>query len=244
MRTGATPQLLTSKQLIKKVTALLSQEYGLPKGHPEGTPMEVLIETILSQNTSDTNSARAFKSLVAAFPTWEDVERAEPSAIADAIRSGGLAEIKARRIKLVLEKVKAKRGNLDMDFLDDLPLNDALDWLKDLPGVGDKTASCVLLFSFGQPAFPVDTHIHRVTGRLGLIEAGISANKAHSQLQDSVPSDLVYSFHVLLIEHGRRVCKAIRPKCAICVLAAVCPSRDQFIAPSSVPGMVRAQSLP
>lgn len=222
--------LMTKVKLVRRITELLSQEYGMPEGHPEGTPVEVLIQTILSQNTSDMNSGRAFKSLMAAFATWEEVEQADPESIANAIRSGGLADIKARRIKQVLQDIRSKRGNLDMSFLDNSPLHDALEWLKELPGVGDKTAACVLLFSFGRPAFPVDTHIRRVAGRLGLIEPRISADKAHIQLQKMVPDDLVFRFHVLLIEHGRRVCKATRPRCEVCVLAAMCPSRELFIA--------------
>ena len=188
----------------------------------------MLIETILSQNTSDTNSGRAFDSLRSAFPTWEAVSKAPVEHIADSIRVGGLHQIKAKRIKQVLGEIRQKRGRLELDFLDKLPLDEARDWLRQLPGVGDKTANCVLLFAFCKPALPVDTHIFRVSKRLGLIDSRSSVEKAHKILESIVPPGKVYQFHVLMIEHGRRVCKAQRPLCAECVLGDICPSYGMF----------------
>jgi endonuclease-3 len=209
---------------VTRVLQLLSAEYGLPHWHSDGGPLSVLIRTVLSQNTSDTNSSRAFLSLIAAFPRWEDVADADVGEIAATIRPGGLANIKAMRIKQILEVIKQKCGNFSLDFLKDMPLDEARAWLKELPGVGEKTAACVLLFSLGRPALPVDTHVHRVAQRLGLIGAGVSAEQAHVALPQLVPSGCIYEFHMLFIEHGRRICKARNPKCPVCVLRAICPT--------------------
>lgn len=207
-----------------EITLLLRRAYGTPEWHPDGRPLSTLVQTILSQNTSDTNSGRAFQALVNVFPRWEDALDADAGQIAAAIRPGGLAEIKSRRIKQTLKAIVDKRGKLELGFLSDEPLEKARDWLKELPGVGDKTAACVLLFSLGRPALPVDTHVFRVSGRLGLIKSGVSASQAHRVLQSMVLPENVYPFHVLMIEHGRRVCKAQRPRCPSCVLKELCPS--------------------
>jgi endonuclease-3 len=207
---------------------LLSGEYGNPEWHSDGDALSVLVQTILSQNTSDTNSSRAFQSLISTFPRWEDVANADVRQMAAAIRPGGLANIKALRIKQILEVIKQKYGNFNLDFLEDMSLNEARQWLKNLPGVGEKTAACVLLFSLGRPALPVDTHVHRVARRLGLIGARISAEKAHIELLQLVPPEYVYQFHVLLIEHGRLICKARNPKCPVCVLRTICPADEKL----------------
>ncbi|UCD54237.1 MAG: endonuclease III, partial [Dehalococcoidia bacterium] len=143
----------------------------------------MLVQTILSQNTSDVNSRRAFNSLLASFDSWESVAAADVNDISTAIKMGGLGDIKAKRIKAALAEIKRKQGKLELDFLNQLPLAKARDWLKQLPGVGSKTASCVLLFSLGRPALPVDTHVLRVTKRLGLIEPKTSAEQAHRLLE-------------------------------------------------------------
>lgn len=213
------------KVSVTDVVRLLISEYGDPEWRPDHDPLSTLVQTILSQNTSDTNSRRAFASLRAAFPRWEDLADANAGDIAAAIRSGGLAGIKAGRIKKALEEIREKRGSLELDFLDELTIAEARGWLKGLPGVGLKTANCVLLFSFGRPALPVDTHILRVSKRLGLISPRASADAAHEILEGLVPIENVYQFHVLVIEHGRRVCKAQRPLCHECVLAEVCPAK-------------------
>jgi endonuclease-3 len=207
-----------------EVLRLLRKEYGPRKWQPGQDPLSSLIATVLSQNTSDVNSHRAFTALVNRFGTWESVATADVDELAQAIRAGGLAEIKARRIKLILHEIQEKRGGLDLSFLDNVGLAEAKAWLRQLPGVGPKTAGCVLLFSLGRPAMPVDTHVFRVAKRLGLIDARVSVEKAHEILESLVPPKDVYEFHILMVEHGRRACKAQRPRCTVCVLRGLCPS--------------------
>ena len=155
---------------------------------------------------------------------------AEAGEIADAIRIGGLADIKAVRIQDILRRIQAERGSLDLGFLSRMEMAEARAWLRALPGVGPKTAACVLLFSLGMPAMPVDTHVYRVTRRLGLISAGTSVEKAHEILEAMVPPGDIYEVHILLVEHGRRTCRAQRPACPSCVLREICPSAAAFIA--------------
>lgn len=211
--------------VVEEIIRLLHQEYGLMRHFEQnGDPVSVLVSTILSQNTSDTNSRRAFSSLRQNFGNWEGVAVADVEEIANSIRSGGLADIKAARIKLTLREILEKRGNLDLGFLNDLPLPEAKAWLRHLPGVGPKTAGCVLLFSLGRPALPVDTHVYRVSKRLSLIDFRVSADKAHELLENMVPAEEIYQFHVHMVEHGRKVCKAQYPRCSKCVLKEVCPT--------------------
>jgi len=211
---------VTTSQVLR----LLRKEYGPRKWQPGQDPLSSLIATVLSQNTSDSNSHRAFAALVSRFGSWESVATADVNELAQAIRAGGLAEIKARRIKLILHEVQEKRGRLDLSFLDNVGLVEAKAWLRQLPGVGPKTAGCVLLFSLGKPAMPVDTHVFRVAKRLGLIDARVSVEKTHEILESLVPPKNVYEFHILMVEHGRRACKAQRPRCTVCVLRELCPS--------------------
>jgi endonuclease-3 len=203
----------------------------------------VLIQTILSQNTSDVNSRRAFESIRTAFDNWEDVADAGTDEIAAPIRVGGLGKIKAKRIKQALGEIRRKRSKLELSFLDKLPLAGAREWLKQLPGVGTKTANCVLLFSSGRPALPVDTHIFRVTKRLGLIDPKTSMEQAHVLLESTVPPEDVYQFHVLLIEHGRRVCQSQRPHCPRCVLERFCPSSEKFMVEPAEIGVTQKRVL-
>ncbi|MBM4444334.1 MAG: endonuclease III [Chloroflexi bacterium] len=210
---------------IDEVLRLLRQEYGPRRWKSRGDPMSTLVATVLSQNTSDVNSERAFRSLMAAFDGWQAMAEASPADIARSIRAGGLADIKAGRIKSILREIRGERGDFDLDFLKELHLPEAGDWLRRLPGVGPKTAACVLLFSLGRPALPVDTHVFRVARRLGLLQPGVSADRAHEVLQQLVPAGRVYEFHVHMVEHGRKVCRAQRPGCGHCVLAELCPSR-------------------
>jgi endonuclease III len=211
------------KGSIEQIINLLVAEYGDRKRRLDRSPISVLINTILSQNTSDKNSDRAFESLLASFGGWDEVADASIDDIADAIRIGGLSKVKARYIKRVLEQIRQRRDGFNLEFLKELPLEAARDWLRELQGVGMKTASCVLLFSLGMPAFPVDTHVFRVTKRLGFLESKSSVEKAHYRLESLVPPQDVYRFHVLLIEHGRKVCKAQRPRYDECVLCKLCP---------------------
>ncbi len=211
---------------IERIIGLLSAEHGKRRWQRRQSPIAVLVQTILSQNTSDRNSGRAFDQLLASFNGWEGIARASVGEVADSIRAGGLGEVKARYIKQVLEEIWRRRDGFDLDFLRELSLNEARDWLRQLPGVGMKTASCVLLFALGMPALPVDTHIFRVAKRLGLIDSRVSVEQAHKLLEGLVPPEDVYQFHVLLIEHGRKVCKAQRPRCSECVLRGLCPDKS------------------
>jgi len=207
-----------------QVLRLLRKEYGPRRWQPGQDPVSSLIATVLSQNTSDINSHRAFAALVSRFGSWEAVAAADVNQLARTIRAGGLAEIKARRINLILREIEEERGCLDLGFLKELRLGEAKAWLRGLPGVGPQTAGCVLLFSLGRPAMPVDTHVFRVARRLGLIDTRASVEMAHEILESLVPPENVYEFHILMVEHGRRTCKAQRPRCTVCVLRGLCPS--------------------
>ena len=209
---------------IEEVIKLLEQEYGPRKWQPDRDPIDVLIGTILSQNTSDANSGRAFASIKASFDSWEAVASAPAEHIAQVIKSGGLFQIKAVRIKQVLDQIKKEQGRISLDSLRAMHMAEAEDYLMRLPGVGHKTASCVLLFSLGKPSLPVDTHVFRVAKRLGLIDSRVSVEKAHSLLQEQIPPSKVCQFHIHMIEHGRRVCRARQPRCDRCILRSICPS--------------------
>ncbi|HEX58598.1 MAG TPA: endonuclease III [Methanomicrobia archaeon] len=220
---------------VKKLYELLRAEYGHKK-RPKADALEVLIKTILSQNTNYKNYARAYENLRKRFPTWEALLAAEEREIADAIRVGGLAELKARRIKNALQRIKEAAGELDLDFLKDLDVNEAKKFLISLEGVGPKTAACVLCFSLGKPVFPVDTHIFRICRRLGLIKDAKRDEKSvealskifeDSACMDDDASSTLYALHVNLIEHGRRICTARNPKCDACVLRALCEFRGR-----------------
>ncbi len=213
------------QERIREILGLLQGEYDIPEWQPSGDPVSVLVQTILSQNTSDTNSRGAFRSLLASFDNWEEVADADVDTIAQCIRCGGLGRIKSLRLKQALKEIVWQRGHLDLDFLSQLSLSDAQAWLEKLPGVGLKTARCVLLFSLGMPALPVDTHVLRVAKRLGLISPKASLPEAHCTLGKMVPPEDVYQFHVLVIEHGRKTCQARRPNCQDCALKKICISQ-------------------
>ncbi len=203
------------------VHRLLVEEYGEREWHPRD-PLSVLISAILSQNTSDVNRDQAWRRLKERFSTWEDVLTADTVEIAEAIRSGGLADIKAPRILEILRTIKRERGELTLDFLAEMEVDEAKRWLISLNGVGPKTAAIVLLFALGKPAFPVDTHVHRVSRRLGLIGPKTSREQAHEILEALLPPEIYYTFHLNLIAHGRQVCKSQQPRCAACVLREHC----------------------
>jgi len=183
----------------------------------------VLIQTILSQNTSDANSSRAFQRLRERFPRWEEAAKAEPEDIEAAISIGGLGGIKSHRIRQVLKAIHGKAGSYNLNFLKKLSPRQGLEYLCSLNGVGRKTASCVLLFSLGLPVFPVDTHVNRVTQRLGWAPLGYDADAAGILLDEWVPADIKYPLHLNLVAHGRAICQARNPRCAICILLEVCP---------------------
>jgi endonuclease-3 len=213
----------TKIQAIERGLAAL---YGRPSWMSHGPPLDELIATVLSQHTSDSNSERAFASLRARFPTWSAVAEAPVAAVADAIRCGGLANVKAPRIQRILAAIARDEGVHSLDHLRALPMEVARDWLLALPGVGPKTAACVLLFSLGLPAMPVDTHVHRLSRRLGLVGPDVTAEAAHPLLEALIgpDRDVVYALHLNLIQHARRVCTARSPTCARCALADICPS--------------------
>lgn len=200
----------------------LQRLYGPVRFRPGGDTLDQLIQTVLSQNTSDVNSDRAFSSLKTAFPVWTDALRAPPAKIAQAIRSGGLANIKAPRIKAILAEILRREGALTLTRVRRMPVADALDYLTSLPGVGMKTASAVLLFSLGRPVMPVDTHVHRVTRRLGWAPWSASPDRVQPILESALPPRLILSMHLLLVTHGRRTCKAGRPLCQRCPLRRRC----------------------
>ena len=203
--------------------ARLRRQQGPFKPKPGLRPLDEVVATVLSQHTSDVNSERAFASLKRRFPSWEEVLDAPVEEVAAAIRSGGIANQKATRIQRILAEIERREGRVDLDRLDRAGDDEVEAYLTSLPGVGPKTAACVLLFSMGRAAFPVDTHVHRVTARLGWIPAGASAERAHQLIGRLVPAEIRYDLHVGLVTHGRTVCKAQRPRCAGCVLRDLCP---------------------
>ncbi len=207
-----------------EIVRLLLPLYEEPVWHSRGDAVTELVFTILSQNTSDTNSLRAFASLRARFPAWGELMAADPEQIAAEIQVGGLARVKAPRIKAVLEELWRRRGSFDLAFLTGMPLPEAKEWLRSLTGVGPKTAACVLMFALGRPALPVDTHVHRVAQRLGLVPGKMGAAEAHDHLEAMLEPSEVYPFHKFLIEHGRRLCRARCPLCSECLLRDVCPT--------------------
>jgi endonuclease III len=208
---------------IRAVQARLRRQQGPFKPKPRVRPLDEVVATVLSQHTSDVNSERAFASLKRRFPTWDEVLDAPTEEVAAAIRSGGIANQKAARIQRILAEIERREGRVDLDRLDGVGDDEVEEYLTSLPGVGPKTAACVLLFSMGRAAFPIDTHVHRVTARLGWIPAGASAERAHQLLGRLVPADIRYDLHVGLITHGRTVCRAQRPRCSACVLLDLCP---------------------
>lgn len=210
------------KAKAERIHALLLEHYGQPQLKERLDPLSELVLTILSQNTADRNSHRAYDALRTRFPTWEDVLAAPVEEVAAAIEIGGLANVKAPRIQHILRQLAQERGALSLDFLAEMSVEEARRFLLTLPGVGPKTAACVLLFSLQKPAFPVDTHVHRVTRRLGLIGPKTSAEEAHDLLAELVPPEQYFAFHVNLIRHGRAVCHAGAPRCEICPLAPEC----------------------
>jgi endonuclease-3 len=214
---------------ITELVTNLSKLYGMPKIQPHGDPLAELIMTVLSQNTSDKNSGRAFMQLLRNFDDWNDVANATTKKIEKTIRSGGLAKQKAPRIKVILQEVYSyTNGTWNLDMLATKPVEDARAWLLSLPGVGPKTAACVLLFALNRPALPVDTHVERVSKRLELITEKTPLAKAHIELEKLVPPDMYYSFHMLMIKHGRRICSALKPRCIDCPLQRNCPSRKKY----------------
>ncbi len=200
----------------------LKAVYGVPESEGGLDPLDVLIETILSQSTTNVNSQRAFESLKRRFPSWEQARRARVSSIEAAIRSGGLARQKSIRIKNLLNEIHARLGSLDLSFLHTSPLEEAADFLASFKGVGPKTVACTLLFACNRPVFPIDTHIFRISRRLGLIPERCSDEEAHRMMSEIIPPSRYYEVHVNLIRHGRKVCRPSNPSCDQCCLIDYC----------------------
>ncbi|HSB73256.1 MAG TPA: endonuclease III [Candidatus Methylomirabilis sp.] len=208
---------------VTRIAALLRQAYGPRRQQRRrDNPLDSLIYTLLSQNTSDLNSQRAYASLRRRFPSWEDAHRASLRELIGALRTGGLATLKAVRIKALLDEIWRDQGHFDLSFLRDVSDEEVLAYLGRFKGIGSKTVACVLLFGLGRAAFPVDTHVFRVSRRLGLLNGQPTPEKAQEFLEPRIPPGDRYALHLHLVEHGRQVCKARRPQCSDCVLGRLC----------------------
>lgn len=215
------------KKRIRTIVTRLERCYGPRRWRRREDALATLVGTILSQNTSGTNSGAAFEQLRRRFRRWQDLLDAPVPKIAELIRSGGLAHQKARTIKTALQRIQRDFGCVTLRALAQWDDQRAMHYLTSIAGIGPKTAACVLLFAFGRSVFPVDTHIHRLARRLGLVPESFSAVRTQQVLQEACPAKLVYPFHVLTIAHGRRVCRAQRPACLDCVLNDLCPSAER-----------------
>jgi len=213
---------MNPKKHAAKIHQALVEEFGLPDWRPHLSPVGELVSTILSQNTNDTNRDVAYDSLRERFPTWEQVRDAREDEVINAVRIAGLANQKGPAIQNALRVIQEERGAIELDFLSSLSGQEASDWLVKLKGVGPKTAAIVLLFSLNIPAFPVDTHVYRVSGRVGIRPDGMSANKAHQYLAEQFQPDTYYPVHLNLIRLGREICKARKPLCNSCPLQGMC----------------------
>ncbi len=208
---------------VPEVLARLRKTYGERPPRTWGKGVDVLVETILSQNTSNKNSQAGYRQLRRRFKTWDDVADAPVEEVERWIRVSGLSRIKAPRIQAILRQIRAERGRISLEFLKRSTVEEAITYLQQFKGIGPKTIDCLLLFAFAMPVFPVDTHIHRIARRLKWIGPKVSAEKAHDLLEPAIPSKNRYEMHVLLIDHGRQTCKAINPRCDRCPLLTLCP---------------------
>lgn len=210
------------------VAQSLRETYGHLSWREGQSGMDELVSCILSQNTNDNNRDKAFAALKQRYPTWQAVRDAPPDELIETIRSAGLANQKGPRIQAALRFIEAERGAFNIDFLADLPVEEAKAWLTQIDGIGPKTAAIVLCFAYNRPAFPVDTHVHRVGQRIGFLPEGISADKAHPVMESIAPPEDYYEFHINLIRHGRTMCKARQPECARCPLTTHCDYYAKF----------------
>jgi len=210
------------KTKVRKITLLLEKQYGLPRKEGSGDLLDILIETILSQNTNDRNRDQAFQRLKTRFPHREDILKAKTKSIVSAIRPGGLADQKARRIREILYWIKEREGRLSLSFLKTMNSEEIKKTIGALKGIGPKTLHCLLLFGLGREAFPIDTHILRIGKRLGFIPEGMNAEKAHTWMVPLIPKKKPMSLHLNLIRFGRSVCGAKNPQCNTCFLMGEC----------------------
>lgn len=215
------------KKRALQIHKKLLEVFGEPIWRNPLPAIDELVSTILSQNTNDVNRDRAFDALRAKFPTWETVRDAKEKEVIAAIRPAGLANQKGPRIQQVLRAITKERGSLQLDFLADLPTNEARAWLTKFNGVGPKTAAIVLCFSLGKPAFPVDTHVYRVTGRIGLRPEKMTVEQAHPYLESVFPPETYYAAHLNIIRLGREVCNARKPLCPKCPVNKLCDYKDK-----------------
>ncbi len=228
---GAVPGAIWTPPTPRRVRAVrdrLRAVYGVPRMIPHGDPLAELVLTVLSQSTNDRNRDVAYLRLRARLATWEAVRDAPLAEVEEAIRPGGISKVKSRRIQSILRAISD--DELSLEWLASAPLTQARDYLTSLPGVGRKTAACVLLFAYGLPDVPVDTHVSRVGMRLGLLQAGAPFEKLHDQMLALTPPGEELELHVNLLRHGRRTCHARNPSCHECALARMCPSRSAFSA--------------
>jgi endonuclease III len=207
---------------VAEINRRLLEHYGIPEWRTHNPAVDELVLTILSQNTSDLNSDRAFAALRARYRSWDEVLAAPEAELVEAIRAGGLAQQKAPRIQMALGRMVEECGSFSLDFLAGLSTPAAMEWLTELPGIGRKTASIVLLFCFDKPVFPVDTHITRISRRLGLVEPKANPDQIADVWEELAPPAWYYSLHLNLLKHGRQVCKAPTPRCAACVVRELC----------------------
>ncbi|MCK5239233.1 MAG: endonuclease III [Candidatus Thorarchaeota archaeon] len=214
--------MLNSKKKAATVCKILIKNYGDEIVERSLEPIDELVLTILSQNTNDINMFRAFENLKSTYPTWGEVLAATEEDLGEVIKSSGFFRVKARRIKATLSEIVERVGKLDLSHLESMPVTDATEWLTSLHGVGPKTAAIVLLFCFGMATLPVDTHVWRVTKRLGLIPEKTSREKAQILLEEILPKKCIYSMNHNLIKHGREVCKAQKPRCEDCFMKDIC----------------------
>jgi endonuclease-3 len=212
-----------SRRRVLAIRDRLRLVYGRPSAPPHHQPLDELILTVLSQSTNDRNRDVAFLRLRERFPSWEAVRDAPVDEVEEAIRPGGISKVKSERIQAILRAITDKRGELSLDWMADAPLEEARDFLCALPGVGRKTAACVLLFAFGAREVPVDTHVSRVGTRLGLFRPGAPFTELHDDLLAMTPPGAELELHVNLLRHGRRTCHAQRPACGACPLRRMCP---------------------
>jgi endonuclease-3 len=217
-----------SRRRVRAIRDRLRLVYGVPLAEPHGHPIAELILTVLSQSTNDRNRDVAYLALRERFPSWEEVRDAPVNALEEAIRPGGISKVKSQRIHDILvaiEDTNMSPGTLDLAWMRDAPVSESRDFLCALPGVGRKTAACVLLFAYGLRDIPVDTHVSRVGMRLHLLRPGAPFEELHDAMLALTPPGAELEFHVNLLRHGRRTCHAQRPQCAACTLRGVCPSR-------------------
>ena len=219
----------TDERPVRYIIQNLERVYGVPENARRSDPLDMLIEIILSQATSDTNSRRTFAALKRRFPTWDAALRARESTIARTIQSGGLANQKAAVIKSLLRQIKQQRGTLDLTFLHDLAPEAAVRYLSQFRGIGPKTIACTLLFACRTEVFPLDTHIFRILRRVGLIPQKCTDRRAHEIMNRLVPKGKFYSFHVNLIRHGRALCRPRDPLCERCPIVEYCDYGQSII---------------